>query len=328
MLKQVKESINHQKTVKIKHLIDAVDNDDLETIRILISRMRNKCILNRACIVVGERIRGRFTPLSYAVKKRKLRIVSLLLETGADVNCKGWFINREDPFRRLSHNPLFLALVNNDPRMIKVLAENGAHVNDRIPRILVEEEEGGSIDYSSGDSFLHWAVRSGKSAAVMALLECGANPNSRNRSNTSPVHIACEICNLRIMKELVRFGGHFEPDITSWIHLIECLLDRDVTRARGVSEKKELILLLLSTNYSHKNAFGLELLERMERNTENPKVHHSCVKVIKQVISNPSPLAQICRATIRKSVGESFKPGVMSSLPLPTSLKKYLSMDF
>ncbi|KAK3590738.1 hypothetical protein CHS0354_030977 [Potamilus streckersoni] len=323
------ESIKHQNTVKIKHFIDAVNNDDLETIKCSIASLRNKCQINRACIVEGEKIRGKFTPLSYAVKTKKLNIVSFLLETGADVNCKGWFINKDEPSRCLCHNPLFLACVNNDPGMIKILAENGAHINIPIPDIRVEEEEGGSIEYSTEDTCLHWAVRNEKEAVVMALLQSGANPNKRNHFDTSPLHIACEKCNFCIMKELVRFGGHFEPDVISWIHLIECLLDYDVSRAQGVSEeRKKLVLFLLSTSYSHRNSVGLELLGQIEKSIENTNVDHYCVNLIKHLISNPSPLIQICRATIRKCIGQRCKPGVMSCLPLPSNLEKYLSLDY
>ena len=100
---------------------------------------------------VDERDRASDTPLHHAAAQGSCEIVSLLLGAGADVNARNW--DDETPL---------LAVVADGARLhdlMKQLIRAGADVN---------------IPDSSGVTPLMWAVTTKDAAAVILLIEAGA----------------------------------------------------------------------------------------------------------------------------------------------------------
>lgn len=149
-------------------LFDAVYNDDLEKIKLLVEQGAN------------IRVKDPFdnTILEAAVNRNQERIVEYLLQFGLDVNQTG----------EIDRTPIFHA---RDAHMIQYLLVQKANINacDRF-----------------GKTALHHASNSGGEEAVTSLLKFGANPNLVDNADRTALASAINVHvgNWRIRPELPR----------------------------------------------------------------------------------------------------------------------------
>ena len=161
---------------------------------------------------------GEMTALARAVRLDYLEIVQILIDAGADVYAKETFgqsaleaaIDKGNPETLLIF--LYWAIRENETRIVRVLVAAGVDVDTKDPegtpvlfravskdspmivQILVEAGADVKATDQSGDSPLHWAVRSGSLAGIVRILvEAGADVNAMGRSGDTPLQIAEEI---------------------------------------------------------------------------------------------------------------------------------------
>lgn len=146
---------------------DAVKAGKLAQVRKLLTQSENA---NSICKETGE------TALEIATETGNIRIISLLLDAGADPN--------------LSHGgdlPLAVAARSGDLSLLSLLLSRGANANG-------EGED--------GDTALIAAAAAGHLKVVKALIGAGANPKHQSSHGHSPVIAAAENGHLKVVEYL------------------------------------------------------------------------------------------------------------------------------
>lgn len=125
------------------------------------------------------------TPLMYAARSGRAKIIKFLLEQGTDINCRN---------RWLKESALIIASSGKDARTARLLIENGANVNVR--------------------SFEGWtplmiACQLGNVKMVKLFLEKGANVHLRAHNKKTALFYACmsESKDLEIIRLLIEHGA-------------------------------------------------------------------------------------------------------------------------
>ena len=157
-------------------LISAAGNGHLEIVQLLI---KNKADPNLANEQLG------FTPLISAAGNGHLRIVQLLIENNADPN----YVNELD-----GYNPLIVACKNGFSEVVEQLL----HENQVQPDITTKAK------YPSP---LFAATYKGHQEVIQILLNINANPNIKDASNITPLHVAAALNHYEIAKLLVVSGA-------------------------------------------------------------------------------------------------------------------------
>ncbi|XP_059141178.1 putative ankyrin repeat protein RF_0381 [Physella acuta] len=138
------------------------------------------------------------TALAHAVMSRNVQIVAKLIQAGADVNiasncqveCTAIVFYKQNELTKYLLecgadvnlicdslcSPLFVAVLNNDTELVKLLIKQGAIVD------------------KGRDSELMVALEYGNIEMAIAVLEIGANSYLRDKNNTPALMIAVEIC--------------------------------------------------------------------------------------------------------------------------------------
>ena len=161
------------------------------------------------------------TPLWLAVRKGHVKVVKLLLESGANVDTQD----------RDGTTVLHFAVEKEQDKVVQVLLESGVNVNGQ---------------HKDGRTALHFAVEKGQEKFVQLLLECGANvdaedkdgktvlysavekgcpvivehvlkrcPDVNNKSNRSALNVAVhgiDIENGKIVENLLQYGFTLSPE--------------------------------------------------------------------------------------------------------------------
>lgn len=127
------------------------------------------------------------TPLFYAIERRNVEFVSLLIKRGADVNKKS---------KDHEITPLYLAAQINDVSLVNLLLSNGADVNAKI---------------KSGWTALHGACSDNSHQIIGILLKRGADINAENEDGRTPYSVIKSknndyICNSIMVKEFAKLS--------------------------------------------------------------------------------------------------------------------------
>ena len=229
------------------------------------------------------------TALEKAVKQHQIETIKKLLLAGADANYRT---------SGASHDPLlWIALSQNQPRIVKLLLKAGAtaDVSDhRGTPILI-----GALSLANakttretllfksilgllnkghanpnaqdkayvGDSRgpLHMAVTLGSLDLVQLLLDFGANPNLGNRSHETPLHFAAERGYTDIVQLLLKQGAHTDA-LTKHTHMTALL-------AAAENGHAEIVKLLIAqgANVEVRDAFGNSAAQLLKSSAEK---HH------------------------------------------------------
>ena len=158
-----------------------------------------------------------FTPLQYAVYQNQDEVVSLLINSGADVN--GTSSDK-------SYTPLQTSLISGHFEVFKCLCWSGADAEARDDR---------------GDTALHYAARYGRSEEAYFLIKNNfAKIDVRNKAGDMPVHIAAAMWDVPTLDVLLslktRNAGDaydstplsiasFNGRLEAMVHLIEYGVD-------------------------------------------------------------------------------------------------------
>ena len=166
------------------------------------------------------------TPMHAAASGGHTKILSLLIEHGVDVDCRG----------REGYTALHLTSQNGNLEAGKFLLDCGADINARsrwydytspidaakYSTPLINAANGGYIEYARmllergaaidargqlGRTALHWAIMEGHHEAVRLLLEHGADVNVRDESGYTPYRMASYYRRRNIRELLSAYGA-------------------------------------------------------------------------------------------------------------------------
>ena len=211
----------------------------------------------------------------------------------------------------------------------------GADINTKAAgRVREEEEEGGSIDYGSGNTPLHnctdlschpsqpvFHFLLDKGADMLIKYACGRTPLQSvleslldNPDQESQLSVFAD--------ELIRRGGFAknpEELERSEFQLAMQFFRTALTLPLSAPGAQERVHLLLDAGYkcSKKDLAEFEKsgLERYD--------HCLSERVRGMYVED---LKHLCRLKIRRSVGHSCSPGKLSQLPLPTFMLQYINL--
>ena len=151
-----------------------------------------------------------FTLLQTTVVLNDKEVTELLIELGADVNYKDMY----------GFTPLHLASYEGNKEIIKLLLKNGADVNPensyKEPFCKVKSENN-TINITNKNSYtpLHYAVISNHKDIVELLIQNGADINSINIFDGTPLDMAKEKNLKEITKILEKYGAKESNEINS-----------------------------------------------------------------------------------------------------------------
>ncbi len=129
---------------------------------------------------VNIRDRDQLTPLFFAIKRKRVNLVSLLAEAGADPSAMG------PRGTTLVHHAAEL------PGALDILVKHGANPNARD---------------SNGNTALLLAAATGASESASALLKAGADIHAANAAGDTPLHVAIRNDRLRVVEILLGAGA-------------------------------------------------------------------------------------------------------------------------
>jgi ankyrin repeat protein/GTPase SAR1 family protein len=152
------------------------------------------------------------TPLHIACQLGNLSMVKTLIDSGANLENKD----------ARGYTPLALAVLNDHKGTVSALVkEFGCDPNDGVSLHVACRE--GNLDIVSiliclgadvgntgvrGNTPLHEAIRTENVAQT--LLKHKSNPNARNNQGITPLHIACGLGNMSMVKTLIDCGANLE----------------------------------------------------------------------------------------------------------------------
>ena len=202
---------------KITH-IDARDIKGRTFLHYAVSDAQEQ-IMNRKDYFLhkNRKINCKETLKSYASKMQKdlNKIISILIEKGADVNARD---NRGTPV-------IYSAASMNNPRAIYILETAGANVNsisdynggtaihiashngwDDVVEKLIEHGSTVNLRDSDGETPLHKASASGWPSTIEKLINHGLNINEKNKREETPLHKASFSGGYRAVEKLIQYG--------------------------------------------------------------------------------------------------------------------------
>lgn len=197
-------------------LITAIDNKDMETIKVLIGKgadlnfsYKKRHSKRSDRYLEGSRLT---TPLYEAMKTESMDIVKYLLKRGSDKNFK-------DQKGRM---PLDFAIRERHPEFAELLVKAGAamspdkhsgyqpihtaaHWCSQIVGPLIERGADIHATDNYGSTALHIACYEDELDVVKLLVERGADPNAKSRRNETPLHQA--VFSPNILQYLIESGA-------------------------------------------------------------------------------------------------------------------------
>ena len=159
------------------------------------------------------------TPLYEAAKRGRLKVVSLLIEKGANVNARG---------RKTGFYPLHIAAEQKHLDVVRLLLDSGAeieafnkynqtplfqvswqvwHTDVEVARYLIKRGAKVNVKDNKGFTPLHMAVMNGYVNLIPLLLNSGANIDALDNNGTSPLFRAIHKKQYEAMKILLERGA-------------------------------------------------------------------------------------------------------------------------
>jgi len=160
-------------------IVDAAMNGDLKTVRTLV----------RQAVDINATQPDGMTALHWAVERRDLPMMNVLLEAGA----------KHDLTNRTGARPLYLAATNGDAAAIARLLEAG--------------EDANALLTAEGESVLMLTSQTGNAEAVKVLLDRGANPNTQQLRGQTALMWAAAEGHADVVKLLLARGA--DPGLSS-----------------------------------------------------------------------------------------------------------------
>jgi len=160
-------------------IVDAAMNGDLKTVRALV----------RQAVDINATQPDGMTALHWAVERRDLPMMSVLLDAGA----------KHDLTNRTGARPLYLAATNGDAAAIARLLDAG--------------EDANALLTAEGESVLMLTSQTGNAEAVKVLLDHGANPNTQQLRGQTALMWAAAEGHADVVKLLLARGA--DPGLSS-----------------------------------------------------------------------------------------------------------------
>jgi uncharacterized protein len=160
-------------------IVDAAMNGDLKTVRTLV----------RQAVDINATQPDGMTALHWAVERRDLPMMNVLLEAGA----------KHDLTNRTGARPLYLAATNGDAAAIARLLDAG--------------EDANALLTAEGESVLMLTSQTGNAEAVKILLDRGANPNTQQLRGQTALMWAAAEGHADVVKLLLARGA--DPGLSS-----------------------------------------------------------------------------------------------------------------
>ena len=160
-------------------IVDAAMNGDLKTVRTLV----------RQSVDINATQPDGMTALHWAVERRDLPMMNVLLEAGA----------KHDLTNRTGARPLYLAATNGDAAAIARLLDAG--------------EDANALLTAEGESVLMLTSQTGNAEAVKILLDRGANPNTQQLRGQTALMWAAAEGHADVVKLLLARGA--DPGLSS-----------------------------------------------------------------------------------------------------------------
>lgn len=203
----------------------------------------------------------------------------------------------------------------------------GAEINKQVGITIEDEEEGGSMRFTTGNTYLHHCICHQQSYVVFDfLLDHGADLLKTEQMGKTPLHMASEVhCyNPYFVDELIRRGGLTQEEDdegnTVLINLLMVLRENvdgivqslSVLHQAGYDLRKDKSLLRLDLrHFAAKNS-----IQALESGWLAEWLLDTQPKVL--------TLKQTCRLVVRKAIGKTCSYKKLSQLQLPSQLIDYL----
>lgn len=286
------------------------------------------------------------TPLYSAIKSRNEKVVKQLIEAGCDVN-----IGSQD------HAPIFLATRMGQLNIVKMLCEAGCQKDfcnkygvtsvseatlkghDQVLKYLLEVGCSPNISDMYDQSPLHIAVIMGRLSCVKLLMEAGANWKLRNHNRENIFDLALQMGKADILEYFLEEGFEGSPKTSTPLGLknIVALFEHGHAKTLAVLLKGCADLPIL-------NCIGMLPMFRNKTHLLKLLLHsgiqtipasllavdsYQCKETadwLKEFHSNPRRLQDICRISIRRTLGNRVLYSV-KHLPLPADMKNFILLD-
>ncbi|PVD20716.1 hypothetical protein C0Q70_18875 [Pomacea canaliculata] len=313
------------------HFKDALLRHDVEKVKETAEKLKGYTI-NKLLTFNDPPWRFYLPALCIAIQWKNKEMVHCLLENGADPNRQGkityngadcWFLT-----------PLQLVLRHIpeegwpfDPELAEMLLLAGAEINKQVGITIEDEEEGGSMRFTTGNTYLHHCICHQQSYVVFDfLLDHGADLLKTEQMGKTPLHMASEVhCyNPYFVDELIRRGGLTQEEDdegnTVLINLLMVLRENvdgivqslSVLHQAGYDLRKDKSLLRLDLrHFAAKNS-----IQALESGWLAEWLLDTQPKVL--------TLKQTCRLVVRKAIGKTCSYKKLSQLQLPSQLIDYL----
>uniref|UniRef100_A0A3Q0SIV1 SOCS box domain-containing protein n=1 Tax=Amphilophus citrinellus TaxID=61819 RepID=A0A3Q0SIV1_AMPCI len=254
-----------------------------------------------------------WSPIHDAAFNGRVLTLQKLIDQGACVN-----LNTLD-----KASPLHGACMQGHATCAKILLENGANVNSstvdgktalteacargHVTCIsLLLQHGAASLGTSQSNSPIHMAATKGHPDCIEPLVQYGADVDQHIDKLGSPLQTACSNNHLSTVRKLLQVGANVNRSVSgdSPLHIA----------ARLSSPELVSVLLDHGADLFLRNSEGKQPLDLAPPNSLTERL-------LRQ--AGVSPLMQLCRLHIRKTVGKQ-RQGAICDLDLPAELTEYL----
>ncbi|XP_037646815.1 ankyrin repeat and SOCS box protein 9-like [Sebastes umbrosus] len=255
-----------------------------------------------------------WSPIHDAAFNGRVLALQRLIAQGTSVN-----LNTLDQV-----SPLHGACLQGSVTCAKLLMENGANVNastvdgqtplseacarGHVTCVSLLLQHGATpLGTSQTSSPIHRAAAKGHAECIEPLVQHGADVDQYIDQSGFPLHVACSNQHLSTVRKLLQLGARVNSSVSgdSSLHIA----------ARLSSPEMVSVLLDHGADRSLRNSEGKQPLDLAPPNS-------LAERMLRQA-GGASPLMQLCRLYIRKTVGKQRLNEILD-LHLPTEVKQYL----